>query len=193
MFLEKLGKRLEAVCQNIIGHEIFSVFDYCYPQLTRAHTVRTGLFQRPATLLFAPRTSSTRRSTPIDDDAEPAGIRPLEACVSLSIEGNPKYNFLSFWPSFPLSSKRPERRASFPIIRRRAATAASWFSPSTLFMLMEITGNFPIYFSHRSFSCMIFNPSNSAGSLPISKKHFSILILRDLPNRLGRVNRFTSP
>ena len=25
--------------------------------------------------------------TPIDDDAEPAGIRPLEACVSLSIEG----------------------------------------------------------------------------------------------------------
>ena len=27
------------------------------------------------------------RCTPIDDDAEPAGIRPLEACVSLSIEG----------------------------------------------------------------------------------------------------------
>ena len=34
-----------------------------YPQLTRAHTVRTGLFQCPAVLLFAPRTSSTRRSS----------------------------------------------------------------------------------------------------------------------------------
>src|SRR5699024_691797 len=37
--------------------------DQYYPQLTRAHTVRTGLFQCPAALLFSPRTSSTRRSS----------------------------------------------------------------------------------------------------------------------------------
>ena len=38
-----------------------------YPQLTRAHTVRTGLFQCPAVLLFAPCTSSTRRSSALQD------------------------------------------------------------------------------------------------------------------------------
>ena len=36
--------------------------DIC-PKLTRAYTVRTGPFPRPAVLLFAPRTSSTRRSS----------------------------------------------------------------------------------------------------------------------------------
>ena len=34
-----------------------------YPKLTRAYTVRTELFECPAVLLFAPRTSSTRRSS----------------------------------------------------------------------------------------------------------------------------------
>ena len=34
-----------------------------YPKLTRAYTVRTGLFSCPAVLLFTPGTSSTRRSS----------------------------------------------------------------------------------------------------------------------------------
>ena len=34
-----------------------------YPKLTRAYTVRTGLFECPAVLLFAPRTPGTRRSS----------------------------------------------------------------------------------------------------------------------------------
>ena len=34
-----------------------------YPKLTRAYTVRTELFECPAVLLFAPCTSSTRRSS----------------------------------------------------------------------------------------------------------------------------------
>ena len=31
--------------------------------------------------------------TPIEDDAETAGIRPLEACVSLSTEGSYNHNY----------------------------------------------------------------------------------------------------
>ena len=34
--------------------------------------------------------------TPIDDDAETAGIRPLEACVSLSTEGNCNISYFGF-------------------------------------------------------------------------------------------------
>ena len=52
-----------------------------YPKLTRAYTVRTGLFECPAVLLFAPCTEHK----PIDDDAENAEIRPLEACIPLLI------------------------------------------------------------------------------------------------------------
>ena len=52
-----------------------------YPKLARAYTVRTGLFECPAVLLFAPCTEHK----PIDDDAENAGIRLPEACIPLSI------------------------------------------------------------------------------------------------------------
>ena len=52
-----------------------------HPKLTRAYTVRTGLFPCPAVLLFAP----CAERAPIDDDAENAEIRPLEACIPLSI------------------------------------------------------------------------------------------------------------
>ena len=72
-------------------------------------------------------------------------------------------------------------------------TVALKFSPSTLLRLMEITGNFPMYSSHSFCSCIILNPLNIVGSQLISKKHFSMLIFRDLPKRLGRVNKFTFP
>ena len=55
-------------------------FSFLYPKLTRTYTVRTGLFSCPAVLLFAP-----CERTPIDDDAENAEIRLLEACIPLSI------------------------------------------------------------------------------------------------------------
>lgn len=60
------------------------------------------------------------------------------------------------------------------------------------FKLTEITGNFPIYSSHSFSSCAISNPEKRELSLPYSKKYFSILIFRDLPNLLGRVKRFTT-
>ena len=50
-----------------------------------------------------------------------------------------------------------------------------------------------MYALHSSVSSEIANPSNNVLSAPISKKAFSMLIFRDFPNRLGRVNRFTSP
>ena len=40
-----------------------STVNHSYPKLTRAYTVRTGLFECPAVLLFAPRTPGTRRSS----------------------------------------------------------------------------------------------------------------------------------
>ena len=39
------------------------IFLPLYPKLTRAYTVRTGLFECPAVLLFAPCTPGTRRSS----------------------------------------------------------------------------------------------------------------------------------
>ena len=40
-----------------------STVNHSYPKLTRAYTVRTGLFECPAVLLFAPCTPGTRRSS----------------------------------------------------------------------------------------------------------------------------------
>ncbi len=70
-------------------------------------------------------------------------------------------------------------------------------SLAAFFRLTEITGNFPMYFSHSSFSPAISSPSkmlplsNGMVSLPISKKYFNILMFSVFPNRLGRVNRLT--
>ena len=64
---------------------------------------------------------------------------------------------------------------------------------STFFNVSEITGNFPIYSSHSSFSRDTFSPLNSDLSHPISRNDCSIFIFRDFPKRRGRVNRFTSP
>ena len=45
------------------GHIWPEIIVISYPKLTRAYTVRTGLFECPAVLLFAPCTPGTRRSS----------------------------------------------------------------------------------------------------------------------------------
>ena len=49
-----------------------------------------------------------------------------------------------------------------------------------------------MYASHSAVSFEIASPSNSVPSAPISKKLLSMLMFSVLPNRRGRVNRFTS-
>ena len=56
---------------------------------------------------------------------------------------------------------------------------------STFFNVSEITGNFPIYSSHSSFSRDTFSPLNSDLSHPISRNDCSIFIFRDFPKRRG--------
>ena len=92
-----------------------------------------------------------------------------------------------------LCNKKPSRDISVRMINRSLSYASSNVSPSTPLSERKITGNLPMYASHKDVSFEIARPSNSALSVPISKKLFSMLMFSVLPNRRGRVNRFTSP
>ena len=92
-----------------------------------------------------------------------------------------------------LSKRKLKRLASLPITSTKRYFASSKLSPSTFFKVMKTTGYLPINELHSCLFSEIYNPSNKEGFAPISRKHLSILILRVLPNRRGRVKRFTLP
>ena len=79
-----------------------------YPKLTRAYTVRTGLFECPAVLLFAPCTSGTRPSSALQGTQAAAclALRPQAGLISaFSRKRNEVY-----WNVHPLTAthKMPE-------------------------------------------------------------------------------------
>ena len=103
------------------------------------------------------------------------------------------YCWRSISSSMSLWSRNLKRIASSPIAQRSIPFAPSKLLPLAPFRLIDMTGNFPMYFSQSSFSFDISRPSKSVLSVPILKKYFSMLIVRVLPKRLGRVKRFTFP
>ena len=66
------------------------------------------------------------------------------------------YTFLSPSSSFSLSVRKENLLISLPITYCIASLAIWKFCPSIPFKLIEITGNFPIYLSHNSFSSESF-------------------------------------
>ena len=67
--------------------------------------------------------------------------------------------------------------ASFPITERNAAEASSNVIPSTLFKLIKITGNCPIYFSHNSFffcNCQTFKQICIAANFKKTFQHVHV-------------------